>query len=266
MILRKPDYLKKKFAPFLEKTLENAVAHQIATEFPRIGGPRMQKLCAEIVLAVVAAHIRPAETIRCSQLLWMAISVDDPPSRGKTTRSTRHVPVTLDLITPAEIEQIIARRPKAEILEGRCVRLCIQACEQGALLSGCDLALILNLSETVISSALTGYEKRTGTVVPRRATVHDVGTGVTHKKIICRLRYLEGKSSEQIGRETFHSLDSVDRYLGDFDRVRHCRLQGLSPGETAHAMQRSEGLIRQYLSIDDEIEKERPDATASDVG
>lgn len=264
MILRKPDYLKKKYAPFLEKTLKSAVAERIAAEFPRIGGPRMQQLCAELVLEVVDRHVRSRDSIRGYQLLWPAISVDDPPSRGKTTRTTRLVPVVLDLLTDDDIEAILARDPRRHTLQSRCVRLAKQAFDQGGLLSGCDLALILGATAEQVSHVLTDYEKSTGTVVPRRATVHDVGTGVTHKRIICLKRYLEGKSSDQIARETYHSIEAVDRYLGDYDRVRHCRLQGLSCAETAFAMQKSEGLVRQYLLIDDQIEKERPDARRDD--
>lgn len=260
MILRKPDYIKKKYAPFLDKTLRTAIAERIAAEFPRIGGPRIQQLCADLVLEVVDRHVHPRDSIRGYQLLWPAISVDDPPSRGKTTRTTRLVPVVLDLLTDDDVEAIVGRHSRHDILQSRCLRLAKQAFDQGGLLSGCDLALILGATDAQVAHALTEYEKRTGNVVPRRATIHDVGTGVTHKRIICLKRYLEGKSSDQIARETYHSIEAVDRYLGDYDRVRHCRLQGLSCAETAFAMQKSESLVRQYLLIDDQIDKDRPHA------
>jgi hypothetical protein len=37
---RTPDYIRKKYAPLQEKTLQNALAHAITEQFPRIGGPR----------------------------------------------------------------------------------------------------------------------------------------------------------------------------------------------------------------------------------
>ncbi|MFZ2491211.1 MAG: DUF1670 domain-containing protein [Thermoanaerobaculia bacterium] len=256
-MIRRPDYVKKKYAPFLDKTLENAIASRIANEFPRIGGPRIQQLCAEMILEIVDEHVRARETMRAWQMLWPAISVDDPPSRGKATRNTRLVPVVLDMITADDIEAILVRRPRSEILTSRCVRLCRQAFEQGALLSGCDLVLMLGASETAVAHALTTYERRTASVVPRRATVHDVGTGMTHKRVICLKRHLDGKPADQVALETCHSLEAVDRYLGDYDRVRHCRQQGLSIHDTAFAMQKSVNLVSQYLAIDDEIEAAR---------
>ncbi len=91
-------------------------------------------------------------------------------------------------------------------------------------------------------------------LVPRRATVHDVGSGLTHKRIICRKRYLEGKSSDEIARETYHSLEAVDRYLGTYDRVRHCHLEGLAPGAIAYTLNCSLSLVQEYLAINQELE------------
>ena len=48
----KPDFIRKKFGPLREKTLRNALAHRIVKEFPRIGGPRICQLCADMILAL----------------------------------------------------------------------------------------------------------------------------------------------------------------------------------------------------------------------
>lgn len=134
------------------------------------------------------------------------------------------------------------------------VRLCHQAFEQGGLLSNCDLAELLAIRHSDAASLLVEHEERTGQVVPRRATVHDVGTALTHKRLICRKRYLEAKPPEQVARETYHSLEAVDRYLGTYDRVRHCRLEGLAPDAIAYTLDCSRALVEQYLAIDDELE------------
>ena len=38
-------FLRKKFGPLKARSLKNAIANQITTEFPRIGGPRICSLC-----------------------------------------------------------------------------------------------------------------------------------------------------------------------------------------------------------------------------
>ena len=60
-----------------------------------------------------------------------------------------------------------------------------------------------------------------------------------------------------MARETYHSLEAVDRYLGQYDRVRHCRLQGLTPEQTAHTLACSLGLVPRDLAIDDLLAKNR---------
>ena len=112
------------------------------------------------------------------------------------------------------------------------------------------------MAESAVAHLLTQHETKMRRIVPRRATLHDVGTGLTHKGIICRKRYLEGKESHVIAQETYHSLEAVDRYLGQFDRVRCCRKLGMSPQETAYTLDCSLGLVQQYLAIDNQLEPE----------
>lgn len=251
---RKPDYVRKKFAPLLDKNLENALAHRIGREFPRVGGPRIRSLCARMIMEVLQDHLRPRENLHHGQVLWLGISVDDPPSRGKRTADTDLVPLVLDLCTPEDVRDVIARVPAGERILRKALRLCHQAHEQGALLGNCDLSALLNAGEARVSILLAAHERRTGTVVPRRATLHDVGSGVTHKRIICWKRYGEGKESDRIARETHHSLEAVDRYLGQFDRVRHCLKQGLPPSEIAFTLNISLGLVEEYLAIGRDLE------------
>ena len=251
---REVDYVRKKFGPLLEKSLQNALAHRIAEEFPRIGGPRIQQLCAEMILEVIGDHVRSREQVQHGQVLWMAVAIDDPPARYRRIADTRLVPVVLDVSTPEDVQARLDRESRQQQLQRKTVRLCRQAHQQGALLSNCDLAELLNKNDGSVAAALTNYEQTTGQLVPRRATLHDVGSGLTHKAIICRKRYREGKSSDLIARETYHSMEAVDRYLGQFDRVRHCRQQGLSAEQTAYTLNCSLGLVQEYLALDLELE------------
>jgi hypothetical protein len=250
-----PDYVRKKYGPLLAKTVETALAHCIATEFPRLGGPRIQRLCAQMILEVVSQHLQPREHIRHGQVLWLGISREDPPRRHQRILNCKLVPVVLDLSTPGDIHARLNHDPAPRRLAAKAIRLCEQAFEQGALLSNCDLAELLNTQDAQIAHLLVEHERKTGHLVPRRATLHDVGTGLTHKRIICWKRYAEGKEPEQIARETYHSLEAVDRYLGQYDRVRHCRLQGLSAADTAHVLACTVRLVEEYLAIDRELEK-----------
>jgi hypothetical protein len=252
---KQPDFVRKKYSPLLAKTLETALAHRIATEFPRIGGPRIQRLCAAMIIEVVGQHLRLRDHIRHGQVVWLALHRDHPPRRHQRIADSELVSVVLDLSTPDDIAARLDRKPAAERLATKAVRLCQQAYEQGGLLSNCDLAELLCTHDAQIAHALAAYEREKERLVPRRATLHDVGTALTHKRIICWKRYVEGKEPQEIANETYHSLESVDRYLGQYDRVRHCRLQGLTPAETAHVLDCTVRLVEEYLALDRELEE-----------
>jgi len=252
---KRADPLKKGFAPMKDKTLQNVLSHRIGTEFPRIGGPRIRQLCAQMILEVIDTHVRSRENVTHGQILWMAVSVDDPPSRHKRLSETDLVPVVLDLSTADDIERVLSRVNWFERLTEKAVRLCRQAYAQGGLLSNVDLSELLRYNPGDIGRALAEHERQTNSVVPRRATVHDVGTGLTHKRIICLKRYAEGKSPQEIARQTYHTLEAVDRYLGQYERVRHCRQQGMEDKEIAYTLNCSISLVRQYLAIENELHK-----------
>jgi hypothetical protein len=252
-----PDFVRKKYSPMRQKTLRNALAQRLRREFPRLGGDRILNLCAEMILEVVESHVRPLAAVRHGQVVWMAVSRDDPPARGKRITHTDLVPVVLNLSTGEDIDAVIERQPTQARILRKALRLCEEAHSQGGLLSNCDLAELLNRSDRQIAALLALYEREHQRVVPRRATIHDVGTALTHKGIICWKRYVEGKPQDQIARETFHSLWAVDNYLGKFDRVRHCLAQGLNRSEIAFTLNCSLGLVDQYIAINERIQQYR---------
>lgn len=248
--MRVPDYIHKHYNPMKAKSLRSQLSRTIRQHFPRIGGTRITDLCADLVIEVLERHLRPRDSLHHGQLLWLGFDIDDPPSRNKTSENVRLLPVVLDLWNDEDIEAQLDRVSAPERLLARCVRLHQQAYEQGALLSNVDLAGMLGVSEGRISCLIAAHERKHQVVIPRRATLHDVGSGVTHKRIICWKRYVDGKSPEVIARETHHSLTAVDRYLGMFDRVRCCGQQQMPSHEIALVLGCTERLVLEYLDID----------------
>ena len=79
----KGDRVQSAFGPQREKNLKNALAHMIGRDFPRMGGDRIRQLCAEMILEVLAAHLRPKEHLHHGQVLWLGVDINDPPTRSK---------------------------------------------------------------------------------------------------------------------------------------------------------------------------------------
>jgi hypothetical protein len=248
------DYVAKRYRPLFAKTVAASLAQCMGEHFPRLGGPKILELCARIVLDHLEKQLQWRDLLGHGQLLYLAIDVNDPPCRGKTAVRTRLVPVILDLVAPEDIEAVLARTAPDQRLCRRAVRLCHQAYGQGGLLSNCDLAMLLNHGDSAIAKLLTAYENDHQEVVPRRATIHDVGSGLTHKRIICIKRYREGKEPSLIAKETHHSLEAVDRYLGAYDRVCQLLHEGLDTRAIAYVLACSHALVEQYVHIHDLIQ------------
>jgi hypothetical protein len=249
----RPDYVRKKFGPLLDKSLKNAISACIGREFPRIGGPRIRELCAQLMLDLIDAHRPLRDRITHGQVVWLAVPIDHPLQRYERIADVPLVPVVLDLSTDDDVQRRLDRQSADQRLLEKCLRLCRQAHAQGGLLSNCDLAELLAKPDSRIAMLLAAHERHSGQLVPRRATLHDVGTALTHKRIICWKRYAEGKEPHLVAKETWHTLEAVDRYLGQYDRVRSCRLQGFTPEQTAHTLACSVGLVHEYLRIDDDL-------------
>ena len=255
-----PHYAHKHYNSQLHRSLEEALMQRIAEHWPHIGGERMLRVCAQVVLNAVDQHCVGVETLKHGQVLWCAIPLDAPPTPRRPLSSTPLRPVILNLSTTDEVKQRIDRLGARARLTQRCVRLCTEAYQQGALLACTDLALLLCYDERQISSVLEEYERTTSTIVPRRATLHDVGTAMTHKKIICLKRWAEGKQPHEIARETNHSIEAVDRYLSMFERVRYCKASGMDAKATAQVLNCGVRLVNEYLEIDQLLEKKTNEA------
>jgi hypothetical protein len=260
-----PDYLAKHYGAQRARSLQSALAQRLGAEFPRLGGPRILELCAQMIMEVIDAHLPPRERLQHGQILWNAIDLGERPRRYRSGAQTRKRAVILTLHDDSDVADCL-RQPRpahhwAQLRLKRALRMSREAHQQGALLSNVDLSLLLTLADNTLAHLLSAWEQEHGEIIPRRTTLHDVGTGVTHKRLICRKRHLEGKDPSQVARETWHTLESVDRYLGHFDRVRHCRQQGFDAQQTAHLLACTVGLVQEYLRIDDEINEARSDKT-----
>lgn len=239
--------------PLAAKTLRQALIRFISREFPRLGGPWLVELFVDKLLGLVDTHYVSRQRLQPGQLLWLAVAADERPGY-KSMRWTRHVPVVLTVANDADIAARCANEKYREILKQAVVRVAQEAYAQGGVLTCTELGLLFHRSHSAISVLIREYETATGEMVPRRGNVHDMGRTISHKAIICRKAFLEGKTTHIIARETAHSPEAVDHYLLDFARVHFAIVQrGMTPEEAAFAIQRPVSLVRQYIHLIDEF-------------
>ncbi len=241
------------YAPLLDKTFENAVSNFISTEFPRMGGPKVVELLVKELKSIVEQYYPPITNLRMGQMLWFAVEKEEKGGYGKSMKNLRLRPVILSVVTYEDVQKRAESVPQKEIRKSGIARMLREADKQGGTLAETDLSLILSCSLRTIHKNITEYEHENNVVLPRRGTVHDLGRSTSHKQVICRKSVHDRKATPDIARETYHSPNAVDRYLGDFERVRFCLKKGLSVEETAFAAQLSKSLVLEYMDLINEL-------------
>jgi len=235
------------------KTFKGVLCHLLHTEFPGLFGPAVTRLFADKIDELYERFHPPQSRFKLGQLFWAGVAADDPPSRDKRIEDTRLVPIILDLVTARDIDEAQVKGMRTPTRRAKIVRLFRQAYEQGAVLSLADVSLMIHINYCSLSRLVLDHERETGTVVPRRGTIHDMGRSVTHKRIICFKRLVEQKPTSQVAQETFHSADEVEYYVQCLRRVQLCRDSGMSPEEAAQATGHSLFLVQEYLDLIEEF-------------
>lgn len=241
--------LAAQFGPLQRKTFNAALSRFFATQCPQMGGELTRNFLVSKVQELVEEFYPPNTHLRMGQVMWPAVDEKETASYGKSIENTRLKPVFLDLIHSNDIEALL-NGEKAKLIRQRAViRLFDQAKEQGGVLTNVDVGTMTRLSPQTISNYVRDWEKSHQCLVPRRGTIHDMGPSITHKRQICYKIIIEGKSVEQTARETRHSPEAITRYVKDYKRIHACLNAGLSPENTAFAVNVSEKLVYEYMAL-----------------
>lgn len=248
---------EKDYEPQLHKTFESAVISFLEREFPHLTGPLTRKTFVEALKSIVEQFYPPVTNFKVGQILWIAVAKDEKHSYGKKMSSTRLIPVILTVIDQGDIERRTRGERPTSIKKEVIARLLKEADAQGGVLSEADLALILQSSRSKMSPLILQYEKEYDTILPRRGNIHDMGSTMSHKKEIVKKVKIDGKSSFNVARETNHSLNAVDRYTLDFERINFCLKKGLTADGTSFVTSLNKNLVLEYVGIIQDLNKLR---------
>jgi hypothetical protein len=250
MIQSQTSYREAVYRPQAAKTLRQTLIRFISREFPRLGGPWVIELFVDKLLTLVDTYRIERGRLKPGQTVWQAVAVDERPGCHKPMTETRQVPVVITIANQQDIEDLRTGVKWTQVLQRALVRAANDAYAQGGVLTCTDMGALFNHSAGRIAGLIRDYETETGEIVPRRGNIHDMGRTVSHKWIICRKAYVEGKLTPTIAREAFHSPEAVDNYILGLARVYFAIVQrGMTPQEAAFALQQSLYLVEEYVDM-----------------
>lgn len=245
------------FNPQAYKTFEGALDAFFEQECPQIGGVRTRQVLVGTVAGMVRDFFPETSHLRPGQTPWVTVHRDETPSCGKSMRKTRLTNVVLDLLLPDEAKQRADGCRLRDLKIDTVARLFNQSYEQEGCMTNAEVAVLTKMSPSTVSRYVGEWELKTSCVLPRRGTIHDMGPTLTHKRIIINKLFIEQKTVQEVSRETYHSIDSIQNYITTFRQVLLCRQKGFTTEETAYAIRRTPRLVEEYQQIINHYDTER---------
>lgn len=244
----------KKMRRLQSKSLHQMLTHRFLHHYGYDKGEITARAIVDDILKLiddyflVSALNTDLHHIHYGNLVWMAVPVDEFPKRGKTLSQTRMKPIVLSYVTDHDVSHIAHGFDTATLRKNRIIRWTHEAFDQGALLTQLDLAMLLGITDAVVSKYVCEIQKA-GTVLPTRGNIHDLSGAVTHKREIITL-YLEGYLTPDIAVRTKHSKEAVDRYIRDYHRVETLWNHGITDLDQISQLARlSKRVVQQYIDL-----------------
>jgi hypothetical protein len=247
-----------RFESIAKRDFKTALIRLLEQEYKVLGSRRILVMLADDVEQLHQEYFPERNRLQFGDLVWQTTKDDGQrQSYGKKTEDYAVQTVILPLIRKEDIEQrIFYRRGERNhtwqhTTERKMVqleRLVKSAKSQGGLLSGAEVALLLNLSLTTMGKYLRGYYERRKEVLPMKGYVLDQGSNPTHKGIIIEM-YEQAVSPAEIVLKTGHNQEAVDRYIKGYDQVLALSRKKHDAVSISQITGRSIHVVRQYLRL-----------------
>ena len=243
----------KHYSSAHDRFLKPAIVNFFKREFCGLFGPIVRENIADAIIDLFNSLCPESSRLKPGQVIWNAL---DKRTRADSEKR-RYKSVILSLVTDDEVSMFEKNCSIKEIRQNVMARMIKEAYQQGAVLSTRDLSLLLVSSAAWLSQQRIEYEKQNQTILPHTGVIHDMGTTLTHKRIIIYKHVVEKKDPSIVARETNHSQASVDKYLKDFNRVKTLVNDNKDIEFIHHTTNIARAVIRQYLQIINNYVKEQ---------
>jgi hypothetical protein len=200
---------RNRYESIPKRSYFNAIVKLLEEEYKIVGSRKVITMIAEDIVELHKEFYPDIEKRGFGQVVWQTTaSTEKKPSYGKKAEDYKIKTVVLPLVTKEDVEERIKSfygKDNYEKQQERDIRVMARlvksAYEQGGLLSGAELSVLLNRSLGTIGMIL------------------DQGSKPTHKASIVDL-YEQGYPEVDIARLTNHSIESVGRYLKSYKNIK----------------------------------------------
>lgn len=250
--------LRDRYESIPKRDFKTSLVRMLESDYKVLGSHRVLAMLADDIEQLHQGFFPQQSRVQMGDVVWQTTKDDGQrPNYGKKTEDYGVQTVVLPLIRKEDVERRIYfkkgdrnsnyRHREARDIETM-VRLLKSAKEQGGLLSGAELSVLMNRTLGTIGKYLKAYFERTSEVLPMKGYVLDQGSNPTHKGIIISL-YEQAVSPADIVLKTGHTQGAVDRYLKTYDQVLQLVRKKHSAISICQITGRSMNTVRQYLRL-----------------
>jgi hypothetical protein len=243
-----------------QRTFRQAVIHLLENEYKLVGSRKVLEMIADDIAHLQADYYRGADQVPPGHIVWRG-TLDPGHKLPANLRAEEEPTVTavLPLVTAEDIAEAAQGCPRGQTAtqwaHQRDIRRIARLVKAGwnnpggrLLLSQAELSLLANRAIGTVRRCITDYLEQTGELLPIKGYVLDQGSKPTHKRVILRL-YEKGMAPPDIAQRTNHSLQAVDHYIKDYERVKVLLGKGLSVTEISQAVGKGVQTVLQYQKI-----------------
>jgi hypothetical protein len=244
----------------IQRTFRQAVIHLLEHEYKLVGSRKVLAMIADDIADLQAEYYRDAAQVPPGHIVWRG-TLDPGHKLPANQRAEQEPTVTavLPLITPEDRAEAAQGCPPGQIAtqgaHQRDMRRMARLVKAGLnnpggrlLLSQAELSLLSNRAIGTVRRCIIDYFEQTGELLPIKGYVLDQGSKPTHKRVILRL-YEQGMAPPDIAQITNHSLQAVDHYIKDYERVKVLLGKGLNITEISQAIGKGVQTVLQYQKI-----------------
>lgn len=241
-----------------KRNFRSAIINLLENEYKILGSRKILEMLGDDIENLHREYYPGKDQIGFGEIIFTTTKDDGQrQSYGKKTEDYATVTLALPMITKEDVERRIYykkgdRNSNYKHREVRdietMVRLLKSAKQQGGLLSGAELSVLMNRSLSTITKYLEAYREKTGEILPLKGYVLDQGSLPTHKGIIISL-YEQGKSPADIVLNTGHSQDAVDRYIKQYDQIKKLIKKRMDENSIKEITGRSMKVVREYIKL-----------------
>jgi hypothetical protein len=267
--------VKNRYESLPKRSFRNAVIRLLETDYKLIGSHKVLQLVADDIIRLHHEFYPEVERQRFGHILWRTTGVTNrKPSYGTKVEDYEVKTVLLPLITEEDVEWRIKSyhshstgdEPTNQTRQqdrdmAVMARLIKSAYEQGGLLSGAELSVLLNRSLGTIGRYLGRYHASHADILPTKGIVLDQGSKPTHKGSIINL-YEQGYPESDIARLTNHTIESTSRYIKSYKRVKMLMEKGFTVIDMVRVTGQGRSTILQYRDL---VQRYHPNLKADDV-